>query len=246
MAGGQQAWPLPTGLVPAARMAEWFQLKQQQDNTRREFERRVADARQQLHERHLREDHAFLSGQSQGAGQAPTNAIPPGRPAIRHEPVQEVLHSSGSQVPRSDLDNPVHHYRAAVQGQPATPTNNLRLPTPARAVPPAATLARPSLTVQHQVCELVDHSHEEKHRLIMISAHLSCSQGHSPHLTVEPALPLGRRMLNSSTFAQMMGMSDPVPPLRHRNSGHWVTLQMRVGACSRSSGMKLRFVVLSI
>ncbi|KAL5390786.1 hypothetical protein PMIN02_006891 [Paraphaeosphaeria minitans] len=115
----------PTSPVAPARMDEWIKLKQDQDNTRSEFERRVADARRQLLERHGREQQAFWTRQ------------PPANANLR--PVD--------QTPLSGPRNPTQAHGVAVQGQPRDQAN-VQKRGAAEALPPAAVLTRTPAVAQ--------------------------------------------------------------------------------------------------
>ncbi|KAF2439098.1 hypothetical protein P171DRAFT_131664 [Karstenula rhodostoma CBS 690.94] len=153
MSARQQPEQPQMGPVPLARMEQWFNLKQEQDNTRSEFERRVADARRQLLERHAHEQQAFWTGQPCVAWQPPANADSLGR-----TPNGQVATPPRQQAPQRPVDQappPGPRPPARNAGNPAQ--NHLKAPAnapnkvAAKAVPPTATPARTPAAAQRQV-----------------------------------------------------------------------------------------------
>jgi ClpP class serine protease len=168
MAARQLPGQLQTSAVPQARLEEWYNFKQEQDNTRAEFEQRVAEARRKLLERHANEQQAFWTGQPCAAWQPVANgqtATLPSQVNATSSGPQRVVGQPAVSGSRGPAQNSV----PTTLGQPKAPAhapkrnpavNHGALDQPnvpanapkkgAKAVPPAAT--RDAGMARSQVC----------------------------------------------------------------------------------------------
>lgn len=130
-----------------------------------EFERRVADARRQLLERHAHEQQAFWTGQPRVAWQPPNGQT---ATSTNQQISQRPVDQSSFPGPR----NPAQYQGPPALGHPNAPANaKQRVST--TAVPPAASTARPPAVAQPQVCNLEElfnsWCHNGRYRLLLMT-----------------------------------------------------------------------------
>ncbi|OAG03223.1 uncharacterized protein CC84DRAFT_1261825 [Paraphaeosphaeria sporulosa] len=142
MAARKPPGPQPPGAVPPAVMENYLKLKQEQDSTSDEFERRVADTRRQLLERHAQEQQAFWTGQPCVAWQ------PPNGHAVAL-PDQQVSQRAVNQAPLPGPRKQAQDEGSAAQGHANAPINAPKRAA-MKAEPPTAIRARARTLVAAQ------------------------------------------------------------------------------------------------